>query len=335
MDLDLSLSLFDNYNFTGPLRPVYTITTSQVQVKCPDNIISPDYAITKIPTSEFKEKTTTNINVYNTKEIAKIRHASVIGREVLDIAGKSIKIGVTGEEINTIVHNACIERNAYPSPLNYLGFPKSVCVSVNEVICHGIPDSRPFEDGDIINIDVSVYVDGYHSDLNETFMLGTVDKDSYRLVKASFLALKAAADMIRPGTFYRDLGTQITKIAGQNQCSVVKSYAGHGVGKVFHGNPQIPHYAKNKAIGIMRPGHIFTIEPMLNLGSWRDETWPDKWTVVTSDGKRSSQFEHTFLVTNTGCEILTARPGTSKTELLWDESHFIISTDVDVDVVVV
>lgn len=208
-------------------------------------------------------------------------------------------------------------------------------MSVNEVICHGIPDCRVIEDGDIVNLDVSVYKDGFHSDLNETFLvgkpeelrkiftltfLGNCDADSKRLVRTAYDCLSSAQELIKPGTMYRDLGGTISRIASQNQCSVVKSYCGHGVGRLFHTTPNVPHYKNNKGKGVMRPGHIFTIEPMINDGAnFRDILWPDDWTAVTASGKRSAQFEHTFLVTETGCEILTHRQHTAKDRMTWDE----------------
>ena len=162
---------------------------------------------------------------------------------------------------------------------------------------------------------------GFHADLNETYLIGKVDDDSLRLVKCAYEALAAAFNMSRPGALYRDLGEQICKVAAQYKCSVVKTYCGHGIGRLFHTSPNVPHYKKNKAKGIMRPGHIFTIEPMINLGgSSADRTWPDNWTAVTTDGRRSSQFEHTFLITATGCEILTARPGTNVFQMVWDQA---------------
>ncbi|KAL4138835.1 Methionine aminopeptidase 1 [Phytophthora ramorum] len=209
-----------------------------------------------------------------------------------------------------------MDRGCYPSPLNYYHFPKSVCISVNEVICHGIPDSRPIEDGDIVNLDVTVFKNGYHGDLNETFLVGNVDEEGVHLVKTTFESLAAAAKVIRPGTMFRELGKHISGVANREGFSVVKSYCGHGVGTHMHAVPDIPHYAKNKAVGIMKPGMIFTIEPMINVGTWRDKTWPDQWTSVTKDGLRSAQFEHTFLVTETGYEILTARDNEPVME--WD-----------------
>eukprot|EP01097_Dermamoeba_algensis_P002885 TRINITY_DN2147_c0_g1_i3.p1 TRINITY_DN2147_c0_g1~~TRINITY_DN2147_c0_g1_i3.p1 ORF type:complete len:210 (-),score=47.04 TRINITY_DN2147_c0_g1_i3:135-764(-) len=197
-------------------------------------------------------------------------------------------------------------RETHPSPLNYKGYPKSVCTSVNEVVCHGIPDQTVLQDGDIINIDVSVYFNGYHGDVNETYLIGNVDETGRRLVQTTRECLEKAIQMVKPGVLYRDIGNIISKHAHANGFSVSRSYCGHGIGQLFHSPPNIPHYAKNKAVGVMKPGHVFTIEPMINEGNYRDELWPDDWTCVTSDGKRSAQFEHTLLVTDVGCEILTA-----------------------------
>ena len=184
---------------------------------------------------------------------------------------------------------------------------KSVCTSVNEVICHGIPDYREIKDGDIVNIDVTTFNGKYHGDLNETFLVGNVDDDGKKLVKTAFECLQKALKMVKPGILYRDLGALIHKTATASGCSVNRTYCGHGIGSLFHTAPNIPHYNKNKAKGIMKPGHVFTVEPMINLGVQADKTWHDNWTAVTSDGKRSAQFEHTVLVTQSGCEILTAR----------------------------
>lgn len=179
--------------------------------------------------------------------------------------------------------------------------------SVNEVICHGIPDRRPLENGDILNIDISIYLNGYHSDLNETYLVGEVDEGSKHLVKSAYNCLMKAIDICKPGTLYKEVGNLISNYIESNGLSVVKTYCGHGVGKLFHCNPNVPHYKNNKAVGAMKKGHIFTIEPMINQGSWKDATWLDNWTAVTTDGKRSAQFEHTILITEDGCEVLTAR----------------------------
>lgn len=304
---------FDGYAFTGPLRPA-KVTAQRTM---PDHIQKPDYWQTGIPTSE--ENATKAIPVYSPQQIAGIRAACQAGREVLDIAGRAIQVGMTTDEIDVIVHEACLARDCYPSPLNYYNFPKSVCTSVNEVICHGIPDRRPLRNGDVLNLDVTVYKNGYHGDLNETYLVGSgvTDKD-VRLVKTAFECLQTAIAMVKPGTLYRDVGKQICAVAEAQGFSVVKTYCGHGIGALFHTAPNVPHYERNKAVGIMKAGHIFTIEPMINTGGWRDQTWPDKWSAVTRDGSRSAQFEHTILVTETGYEILTMRPGEPQME--WDIS---------------
>jgi methionyl aminopeptidase len=194
--------------------------------------------------------------------------------------------------------------------LNYNRFPKSVCTSVNEVICHGIPDQRVLEDGDILNLDVTLFHNGYHGDLNETYYVGDkalADPDNVRLVETTRECLEKAIANVKPGMLFREAGDIIEKHAKTQNCSVVKTYCGHGINQVFHSAPNIPHYAKNKAVGKARPGMTFTIEPMISLGSYKDKTWPDDWTSVTSDGSRTAQFEHTLLVTEDGVEVLTAR----------------------------
>ena len=182
---------------------------------------------------------------------------------------------------------------SYPSPLNYAQFPKSVCTSVNEVICHGIPDSRPLADGDIINIDVTLFHGGFHGDINETYYVGDkalADPDSVRVVEAARECLDEAIKLVKPGMLFRDPGNVIEKHAKTRGCSVVKTYCGHGVNQLFHCAPNVPHYAKNKAVGQAKPGMAFTIEPMISVGTHRDRTWPDDWTSVTQDGSRTAQF---------------------------------------------
>lgn len=177
--------------------------------------------------------------------------------------------------------------------MNYCHFPKSVCTSVNEVICHGIPDARKLVDGDILNIDVTLYHGGFHGDLNETYYVGEkarADADSVRVVEAARTCLEEAIKLVKPGMLVRDVGGVVEKHAKSQKCSVVKTYVGHGVNQLFHGPPNIPHYAKNKAVGQAKPGMTFTIEPMISLGTHRDQSWPDNWTSVTPDGRRSAQF---------------------------------------------
>ncbi|KAJ3244338.1 Methionine aminopeptidase 1 [Chytriomyces hyalinus] len=293
---------FPAYNYTGKLRPVYPLSPRR---EVPAHIPRPDYAVMGDPISERKLRNSTHIDVMNKDDIEKMRTVCKIGREVLEAAKAAVRVGVTTDEIDRIVHEATISRNAYPSPLNYYNFPKSCCTSVNEVICHGIPDRYALQDGDILNIDISVFFEGFHSDLNETVYVGNVDAEGVKLVETTRLCLEKAIEFVKPGNLYRDIGEVIQKIADEAGLSVVRTYCGHGINKYFHCSPSIPHYAKNKAVGVMKPGHIFTIEPMICEGGWKDEQWPDRWTAVTQDGKRSAQFEETLLVTETGVEILT------------------------------
>jgi len=294
---------FAGFTYTGPLRPGKVTPMRKV----PDHIPKPDYAADGVPHSELAMKSSRAIELKSPAQIKNMREASRIGREILDLCGKVVKAGMTTDELDVICHEAIVARNAYPSPLNYHNFPKSLCTSVNEVICHGIPDDRPLEDGDIVNCDITVFYNGVHADLNETFLVGKVDPDSQKLVQVTFECLEKAIEIVKPNALFRDVGNVISRHANLHGFSVVRSYCGHGIGELFHTTPSIPHYGKNKAVGVMKPGMIFTIEPMINAGSWKDKLWPDNWTAVTVDGKRSAQFEHTLLVTESGCEVLTAR----------------------------
>jgi len=306
------------YNFTGKLRPAEQSDTRTV----PDTIPRPDYANHPegYPMSEMKLKGNTYIRALDDEDIEGLRVACRLGREVLDEAAAAIGVGVTTDEIDRIVHEATIDRDCYPSPLNYYQFPKSCCTSVNEVICHGIPDNRPLQNGDICNVDVTVYHKGFHGDLNETFLIGEVSETAKNLVVNTWECLeKAIAECVKPGLKYREVGNVIQKHATSAGYSVVRSYCGHGIHKLFHCAPNVPHYAKNKAVGVMKPGHCFTIEPMISEGVWNDQTWPDNWTSVTQDGKLSAQFEQTMVVTDTGVDVLTARPGKRHTPYFMDD----------------
>ncbi|CAD5220480.1 unnamed protein product [Bursaphelenchus okinawaensis] len=298
---------FPGFSYTGPLRP-YPQTPKRA---VPESIPYPDYASHPegVSLEERNSKMAGHIVVNNEEEIEGVRLAAKLGREVLDAAAAAVDVGVTTDELDKIVHEACLERECYPSPLGYYKFPKSCCTSVNEVICHGIPDLRPLENGDLCNIDVTVYHRGFHGDLNETILVGDkVSKEDRDLVRVTYECLQQAIATVRPGVKYRDLGNVISKHASANGFSVVRRFTGHGIHRLFHTAPNVPHYAKNKAIGIMKPGHIFTIEPMINIGSWHDEMWPDDWTAVTRDGKKSAQFEQTMVVTEDGVDVLTERP---------------------------
>lgn len=300
------------FKYAGSLRASYPLSDKRI---LPPHIPRPPYADHSEGRDIVEEKARgKGPRILNQKERDGMRKVCRLAREVLDIAAAAIKPGITTDEIDKIVHEECIKRDSYPSPLNYYLFPKSVCTSVNEIICHGIPDLRKLEDGDIVNLDVTLFHGGFHGDLNETYYVGDkakADPNSVRLVETARECLDLALATIKPGTPFRSFGKIISDHAKANNCSVVTTYCGHGINNLFHCSPNIPHYAGNKASGICTEGMCFTIEPMINLGASRDESWPDNWTATTADGSRSAQFEHTILVTNSGCEILTRRTETS------------------------
>ncbi|KAG8593165.1 hypothetical protein GDO81_000743 [Engystomops pustulosus] len=267
MEGEINTDPWLGYRYTGKLRPHYPLMPMR---PVPSYIQRPDYADHPLgmSLSEQALKGTSQIKVLSPEEIEGMRVVSKLAREVLDVAAMMVRAGVTTEEIDHAVHLACISRSCYPSPLNYYNFPKSCCTSVNEVICHGIPDRRPLQDGDIVNVDITVYHNGYHGDLNETFYVGEVDEGAKRLVQTTYECLMQAIDEVKPGVRYRELGNVIQKHAQANGFSVVRSYCGHGIHKLFHTAPNVPHYAKNKAVGVMKPGHVFTIEPMICEGEY-------------------------------------------------------------------
>lgn len=242
--------------------------------------------------------------IHDQTGIEKMRAAGRLAAQVRDYAGTLVKAGVTTDEIDKAVHKMIIDAGAYPSPLNYGGFPKSVCTSVNECICHGIPDSRPLQDGDIVNIDVTVYLDGYHGDTSRMFYVGNVSPKARQLCEVTKQALDAAIAQCSPGARFNTIGAAIQKVADQHKYGICKGFVGHGVGTTFHAYPHILHY-KNNEPGLMLPGMTFTIEPMLTEGNPREKMWNDGWTAVTADGGLSAQFEHTLLITDSGVEILT------------------------------
>jgi methionyl aminopeptidase len=237
--------------------------------------------------------------------IARMRRAGRVAAEVLAETGAAVRPGVTTDELDAICHDACITQGVYPSPLNYQGYPKSLCTSVNEVICHGIPDSRPLEEGDIVNLDVTVYVDGVHGDTNATFLVGEVDEASRRLVAVTRECLWLGIEAVRPGQPISDIGRAIDAHATEHHFGVVRTFVGHGIGQHFHMEPSVPHYFTPSALTVMQPGMTFTIEPMITVGSWRERVWGDGWTAVTVDGRRTAQFEHTLVVTDDGADVLT------------------------------
>jgi methionyl aminopeptidase len=265
----------------------------------PEGIVRPHYSETGEPVAWDEPR------VKSADVIARMRTAGRAAAEVLRLAGQSVAVGVTTDEIDAYVHDLCIERGAYPSPLNYRHFPKSVCTSVNEVICHGIPDSRALRDGDIVNIDVTLFIDGVHGDTNATFFVGEVDPESRRLVRVTEECMWRGIEAVRPGRPVNDIGRVIQDHAKRNRFEVIRAFIGHGIGEQFHTDLQILHYYDANATTVMRPGMTFTIEPMISAGTWKHQIWDDGWTAVTPDGKRVAQFEHTILVTDDGADVLT------------------------------
>ena len=238
--------------------------------------------------------------------IEKIRKAGQIAAQALQAVGEAIRPGVTTDELDRIGHDFIILHDAYPSCLGYMGFPKSLCTSINEVICHGIPDDRPLEDGDIINVDITAYYDGVHGDTCAMFEVGTVDEESHLLIERTREAMMRGIKAVRPGREINVIGRVIESYAHRFNYGVVRDYTGHGVGEAFHSGLIVPHYDTAPAHSeVMEEGMVFTIEPMLNLGGVEWEQWDDQWTVVTKDRGRSAQFEHTIVVTENGAEILT------------------------------
>jgi len=246
------------------------------------------------------------IEVKSEADIEGMRAAGRVAREVLDAAGRAVRVGATTDSIDAVVHEEAIKRGAYPSPLNYHGFPKSCCTSVNEVICHGIPDSSRLRDGDILNVDVTCFYGGFHGDCSETFLVGEVDEAGKQLVKVTHDCWQAAISYCRPGAEYKEIGRIIEDFIRPHGYTTVSVFCGHGIGKVFHTTPNVLHYRNNEP-GTMEVGHCFTIEPMICEGTEKHVEWRDGWTATTKDGKRSAQFEHTLLITPDGVEPLTGR----------------------------
>jgi methionyl aminopeptidase len=269
----------------------------------PPHVPKPEYAATGAPTKG------TGRHVRTADELQRMRRACAAAAKVLRLTGAAVRPGVATDAIDELAHQLTVDFGGYPSPLNYRGFPKSICTSVNEVICHGIPDSRELVDGDLVNLDITVYLDGMHGDCNATFPVGRLDVDSERLIRGTWECLMLGIQAARPGRPVSDIGRAIETHARSYGFGVVRSYCGHGIGDTFHTSLQIPHYFDPKASTRLEPGMTFTIEPMITLGTHEETLWDDGWTVVTKDLRRTAQFEHTILVTETGAEILTVEPG--------------------------
>lgn len=268
----------------------------------PPEIPRPDYALFGRPKRRMGRG---DADPLTPDQLARMRRACKAAAEVLAIAGRAVAPGVTTEALDAIAHRETIARGAYPSPLNYNGFPKSICTSINEVVCHGIPDSRPLEEGDIVNIDITVFLDGMHGDCSATFPVGRISPAAQGLIDVTRACLDRGIAAVVPGRPISDIGQAIEALAAQHGYGVVRAYCGHGIGEAFHTGVYVPHFFDRSAKAIMRPGMAFTIEPMITIGSSECVQWPDGWTEVTADRDLTAQFEHTLVVIETGAEILT------------------------------
>ena len=278
----------------GVISPMRTV---------PSHIARPSYADSGL-VERWDEPTVKSDDI-----IERMRHAGRVASEVLRLSGEFLRPGITTDEVDEYTHNLFIERGAYPSTLNYHGYPKSLCTSANEVICHGIPDSRVIRDGDIMNLDVTGFIGGVHGDTNATFLIGEVSDEHRRLVRVTEECMWLGIEAVRPGRPLSDIGRAIEQHADAQGYGVVRAFIGHGIGEQFHTDIQVLHYYDSRATTVMRPGMVFTIEPMITLGSWQHRMWDDGWTAVTSDGRWTAQFEHTILVTDDGAEVLTGGDG--------------------------
>ena len=282
--------------------PVGTLEPGTVspQLPVPASIPRPEYVGRSGP-APF-----TGSEVKTPETIEKIRRASRLAAQAIVEVGRHIEPGVTTDQLDRVGHQFLVDNGAYPSTLGYRGFPKSLCSSLNEVICHGIPDTTVLRDGDILNIDITAYLDGVHGDTNYTFLVGDVDDDSRLLVERTKESLNRAIKAVAPGREINVIGRTIESYARRFGYGVVRDFTGHGVGEAFHTGLIIPHYDAAPAYNrIIEPGMTFTIEPMLTLGTIEWDMWPDEWTVLTKDRRRTAQFEHTLLVPDSGAEILT------------------------------
>ncbi|WP_433325788.1 type I methionyl aminopeptidase [Spirillospora sp. CA-294931] len=266
--------------------------------KVPAHIPRPEYVGKKRPKTGEPDVKTPEI-------IERMRVAGKIAARALEEVGKNIRPGITTDELDVIGHEYLLDHDAYPSTLGYRGFPKSLCTSINEVICHGIPDDTVVRDGDIINIDITAFIDGVHGDTDATFLCGEVDEESRLLVERTREAMMRGIRAVAPGRALNVVGRVIESYAKRFGYGVVRDFTGHGIGTTFHSGLVVPHYDDPSATTLIQPGMTFTIEPMLTLGGFDYDIWKDGWTVVTKDRKRTAQFEHTILVTDDGHEILT------------------------------
>jgi methionyl aminopeptidase len=250
-----------------------------------------------------------NVHIKSSREIALMREVGRLAGHTLHAVGSMIKPGVTTQDINEFVHQDTLSKGARPAPLNYLGFPKSVCTSINHVVCHGIPGPVQLNDGDIVNVDVTHHYEGFHGDTTATFYVGTPSDEAKKVTEIARHCLALGIAEVKPGARLGDIGAAIQEFAEGLGCGVVTDFVGHGIGRKFHEEPKVSHVGTRGRGERLRAGMTFTIEPMINLGSHEVEVLEDDWTAVTVDGSLSAQFEHTLLVTDDSVEILTQRPG--------------------------
>lgn len=250
------------------------------------------------------------VTIKTADEIAKMRIAGRLAGEVLQMIRPHVKAGITTDELDQLCHDYIVNvQQAVPAPLNYRGFPKSICTSVNHVVCHGIPGEKVLKKGDAVNLDITVIKDGFHGDTSKMFFAGEPTVAAARLARISHECMKIGIDMVKPGIRLGDIGHAIQRHAESQHCSIVREYCGHGIGREFHEDPQVLHYGKPGTGMTLEPGMTFTIEPMVNAGKRYTKLLPDGWTVVTKDHSLSTQWEHTILVTDSGHEVLTCLPG--------------------------
>ncbi len=251
-----------------------------------------------------------SVTIKTPEEVLKMRVAGRLAANVLHMIRPHVKPGVSTGELDRICHDYIVNvQQAVPAPLNYRGFPKSICTSVNHQVCHGIPGDKALKEGDILNIDVTVIKDGYHGDTSKMYFVGEPSVIAKRVSRISYESMRIGIEMVKPGIRLGDIGAAIQRHAEANNCSVVREYCGHGIGRVFHEEPQVLHYGMAGTGMTLEPGMTFTIEPMINAGKRHVKLLPDQWTVVTKDHSLSAQWEHTVLVTDDGFEVLTQRPG--------------------------
>jgi methionyl aminopeptidase len=248
------------------------------------------------------------IKLHGPEAFAAMRKAGQLAAAALDMLVPQVAPGVTTEHLDDLVFEFAMDHGAIPAPLHYRGFPKSICTSINHVVCHGIPGPKPLREGDILNIDVTLIVDGWHGDTSRMYPVGRVNRRAERLIQVTYEALERGIAAVRPGATTGDIGHAIQVFAEAERCSVVRDFCGHGLGQVFHDRPNILHYGEPGEGVVLQPGMLFTIEPMINLGKPHVKVLPDGWTAVTRDRELSAQFEHTVGVTETGCEVFTFSP---------------------------